>query len=141
MSREEEQYVCALSGLTSDPSPEDECDGLGDLPIGWTRITITRRQLNPAWVELQQAKERIIEAFLEQIPQELRDMQRRLFEIQVAAQFYGLEATVDKYLPDVEDTLDCADDPEVEDVLNGIREQLGLDPMPELDDDPEEDED
>lgn len=139
MSREEGQYVCAISGITGDPSPEED-DGLDDLPVGWTRIVIQRRQLNPTWVQIQEAKARIVEAYLEQMPPELHEAQKVLFDIQVAAQFASLESQTPKYIMDVDDSLDCSDDDEVTSAINEVRSSLGLEDMPELDSDMDEDE-
>lgn len=138
MSERDEKYVCALSGLHADAAPDDDCDGMGDLPVGWTRITFSRRQLNADWVQIQDAKERIVQVYLEQVPPEARDSQRLMFEIQVAAQFAALEAKVPKYVLDVEDTIELSDDDEVTSAINEVRDQLGLEPMPEFDDDLEE---
>lgn len=133
MPKDTDQYVCAISGITAPAGLEDESDGLGDLPSGWTRITITRRQFNPEWIVIQQAKEQIVESFLAQFPPELQDAQRLLFEVQVKAQFHSYEDSVDMYLPDVEDVLDCAGTGEVIELIDQVREQLGLSAMPEND--------
>jgi hypothetical protein len=60
------EYVCALSGVEADEadlvaSTDDEA---GDLPVGWSRITIQRRVVNPRWIEVQQGKAAVIEVTL-----------------------------------------------------------------------------
>jgi len=94
------EYVCALSGVEADEadlvaSTDDEA---GDLPVGWSRITIQRRVVNPRWIEVQQGKAAVIEVTLLQMPEEAREQMRPLVTIQIDAQFSGLEGNVDAFL-------------------------------------------
>ena len=86
-------YVCALSGVEADDTELVEgSDDLGDLPVGWTKITVQRRLLNPRWYEVQQAKGALVEVTLSQLPEEMREQMRPLITVQVDAQFAALEA-------------------------------------------------
>jgi hypothetical protein len=130
------EYECALTGLTEEGGQPDESDGLGDLPVGWTKVRITRRQYNPKWLLIQQVKQGMVEGLLQQFPAELRSVQQYALSIQVEAQFHGLESETPMYLPDVDDVIYISDAGEVMESFNEVREMLGLEPLPE-----EEDED
>ena len=134
-------YECAISGLAEEAIDKFDKDGLADLPVGWTKITMTRRQVNPKWLAIQQVKEASVEALLQQFPEEVRDMQRFVVEIQVEAQLKALENDTPEFLSDVEDIVYVSDSEDVEDILNEMRENLGLGPMPLFDEDDEDDED
>lgn len=97
------EYVCALSGVEADEADlvTADDDG-GDLPLGWSRITIQRRVANPRWNEVQQGKAAVVELTLMQIPEEAREQMRPLIAIQVDAQFAALEDATEEYLLDEE---------------------------------------
>ena len=97
------EYVCALSGVEADEADlvTADDDG-GDLPLGWSRITIQRRIANPRWNEVQQGKAAVVELTLMQIPEEAREQMRPLIAIQVDAQFAALEDATEEYLLDEE---------------------------------------
>ena len=124
---ESHEYECALTGMTSmgDPSDRDN-DEMHDLPVGWTRIRMTRRQFNPKWVMIQQIKHGTTEGMLQQVPTHLREAQSYAVSIQVEAQFHSLEQDTPKYINDVDDVLYVSDDGEILESLNEIREMLGL---------------
>lgn len=132
-------YECAISGITEEAGDRFEGDDLDDLPEGWTQITITRRQINPKWLAIQQVKEASIEALLQQFPEDIREVQRFVVEIQVEAQLKALEMDTPMYLSDVDDIVFVSDSEDVVESLNQIRESLGLDPMPEDEEEDEED--
>ena len=124
------EYVCSLSGAEAD---EDDLvdgvdDSLADLPVGWTKITIQRRMINARWVEVQQAKEALVEVTLAQIPEEARDQMRPLITVQVDAQFAALETTIDEHTVEEEEVFVAP--PESDKALATeyfeIRERLGL---------------
>jgi len=123
------EYVCALSGVEADESELVEGgDDLGDLPVGWTKVTIQRRLLNPRWYEVQQAKAALIEVTLSQIPDEAREQMRPLITVQVDAQFAALESNIEEFVVD-EDEVFVAP-PENDKALAAeyfdIRDRLGL---------------
>ena len=66
MPIEDEEYDCALSGTVGEPGLDegDEGDGLGDLPLGWTEVTIRRRRVNPEWLTIQILKEQMVHGML-----------------------------------------------------------------------------
>lgn len=122
-------YVCALSGVEADEAElVDGSDDLGDLPVGWTKITVQRRLLNPRWYEVRQAKEALVEVTLSQLPEEMREQMRPLITVQVDAQFAALEASIEEFVVD-EDEVYVAP-PESDKALAAeyfdIRDRLGL---------------
>lgn len=139
------EYECAMSGVTEVGEDHDDSDGLEDLPVGWTRVHITRRQHNPKWVLIQQVKNAMVEGLLSQFPPEIQEMQRYPIVLQIEAQFHALEQSTPKYQPDVDDVVFLSGAGEVVESLNDMREQLGLAPMlvasgDDEDDDGEDDE-
>lgn len=124
------EYECALSGVTKEGGEFEESDGLDDLPVGWTRIQITRRQYNPKFVALQNLKQGTLQQMLAQMPVEMRKGQLPYLELQVEAGFYALEQDTPMYLPDVDDVVYFSDDIEVIDAVNKVREMLGLEALP-----------
>ena len=119
-------YECALTGREAPPGMEDESDGMGDMPVGWTRVTVTRRQYNAQWILLQQVKEAMVMGLLQQIPPEYHEAQRPAVEVQVAAQFHALEKDTPMYDADVEDVVYLSDAPEIIEDINELRQSLGL---------------
>jgi hypothetical protein len=122
-------YVCALSGVEADEAElVDGGDDLGDLPVGWTKITVRRRLLNPRWYEVQQAKGALVEVTLSQLPEEMREQMRPLITVQVDAQFAALEASIDEYVIDDDEVYVAP--PESDKALAAeyfdIRDRLGL---------------
>lgn len=132
-------YECAMSGLTEEAGPKSASDGLDDLPVGWTKITMTRRRYNMKWLAIQQVKEATVEGLLQQFPDEVRDMQRFVVQLQVEAQMKALENDTPMFESDVDDVVYVSDSGDLVSSLNELRENLGL-PMP-VDDDEDEDED
>lgn len=122
-------YECALTGLGGLAGGEDDSDGMGDLPVGWTRVTITRRQFNPDWVLLQQVKGAMIDTLLQQIPEQYRAAQRPTVALQVTATYYAMEQDTPMYMADVEDMVFLSDSNEIVEDINDLRLSLGLDPV------------
>ena len=120
-----EDYECALTGVTAN-GPYHESDGLEDLPVGWTKIQITRRGYNPKWLAIQQVKQEVVDGLLAQFPQEAPDEHRFAVALQIEAQFHGLESATPVFLADVEDTVYISDEVEVIEHINELRELLGL---------------
>ena len=136
------EYECALTGLTQEGGLDDDSDSLGDLPAGWTRIQITRRAYNPRWVMIQQVKEAMVENMVQQVPPELREMQKVVIALQVDAQFYAMESETPTFLPDIDEVVYVSDEQVAVPAMNEVRESLGLMPLVEdADDDDDEDED
>lgn len=134
------EYECALTGLAAEATIEtDNSDELGDLPVGWTRIRMTRRQYNPKFLLLQQVKQATIEGLLLQVPEELRAYQQYAISLQVEAMYHGVENDTPMFLPDVDDIIFVSDEGEVVSELNEIRSALGLEAMPEDEEVEEED--
>lgn len=123
------EYECAMTGLTQDGGIEDSSDSLGDLPVGWTRVQMTRRAYNPRWVMLQQVKQAMVDGALAQVPAEAQEMQRIVVTLQVDGQFHSMEQDTPMFLPDVDDVVYLSDSGEILDSINELRELLGLEAL------------
>jgi len=130
------EYECALTGVVADGGDPSDDDGLGDLPVGWTRVQLSRRQFNPKWVLIQQVKQGMIHGMLEQTP-DAPEFQRYALSLQVEAQFHSLEGDTPMYLPDLEEVVYISGAEEITESLNQVRSALGLDPLPEGDEEEE----
>lgn len=126
------EFECALTGKVV------ETDGEESFPTGWTRVTITRRQMNPKWAMLMQVQNALIEGALSQVPAEMQDIQRFVITAQVEAQFYSLMKDTPTYVVDVEDEVFICDSGEITETLNEVREMLGLKAMPAVEAEEEE---
>ena len=96
-----ELFTCALSGVeaaSEEVLPDAYADDLGLMPAGWTRITVERRLPNPEYAEVQQVKGGMVEAMLQQIPEDDRPEAHRAVALQVAAQFAALEAELEVFV-------------------------------------------
>jgi len=137
------EYECALSGLTTGGSAPDPLgeggDKLGDMPVGWTRIRITRRQFNPKWLMIQHTKEQMVRDLIQQT-QATERMAQISLTLQVEAQMAPLEKATPMYMPDVDDVVYLSDEGDVLGALNSLREELGLATIAVADED-EDDED
>ena len=120
------EYECALSGTVADKA--ELVDEEDDLPVGWSRITIERRTVNPEWWEVQNVKATLIEASLMQVPEAQRPQMLPLVAMQVAAQFIALEDKLGQYVTTTE-VLYIApteSDAQLAAEYNDIRTRLGL---------------
>jgi hypothetical protein len=125
-----EDYECVFSGISAQAGDFDESDGLGDMPVGWTKVSITRRQYNPKYVMIQQTKTTMIESLIQQLGGEaMPDYQKYAISLQVEAQFVGLEAQTPVFLPDIEEEVFISDTAEVLESFNELREGLGLETL------------
>ena len=90
-----EEIICGLSGLvpTPDEIMEANSDGNDVIPSGWIRVTIERRYPNPLWGHVQAVKQSLVEATLQQIPEDQREAQMPNVVVQVDAQYHALEST------------------------------------------------
>ena len=95
------RIICAISGvaLTEDDeavldelTPSDEAP---ELPVGWTRITMENRMINPNYEAIQYVKAGLIAQVLAQMPPEQREYAEEGVAIQFDAQFAALEARPD----------------------------------------------
>jgi hypothetical protein len=88
-----DDIVCSLSGIT--PSDDEVMADMppesGWIPVGWLKVTVERKFLNPQWLKLQALKHSLIETTLQQVPEEHRVGQRENVEVQVDAQYSQLE--------------------------------------------------
>ena len=129
-------FVCSLSGVEApdqDVLPDDLADELGLLPVGWTRIVIERRLPNPDWNEVQRTKSMMVEAALQQLPEEQRVPEAaRAIQIQIAAQYAALEKTMSPFV-NMKEVIFVAPpelDPSLAKEFFEVRDKLGL-PIPE----------
>jgi hypothetical protein len=98
---------CAATGALPDdtefpvdhPSEDEE---LGDLPVGWTRITIQTRTPNPAWSEILSVEEAMIAQVMQGLPKAQRKQAVVGVRVQVAAQLAALKAATAPYLIETE---------------------------------------
>jgi len=125
------EYECALSGLTEGGSIPFDADDLDDLPAGWTELRFSRRIFNPRWVMIQHTKKAMVEGLLLQVPEENREQSRVSVQLQVDANFYGLEADTPMYLTEVETVYLSPPEAneQVAEAYNTLRQDLGLEPV------------
>jgi hypothetical protein len=137
---EDTTFVCALSGKaakTTDLALDaDDEDPLGDMPVGWIRVLLSRRMPNPDWLRLQQTKEATITGQISQLAQQIPkdtppDAIRAAEEhIRVLAdvQFHSIEEDTPRYVV-VEQAVHIADptrDPSIAEAWKGIGGALGI---------------
>jgi hypothetical protein len=119
-------FECAVTGMSADGG---ESGPLGNVPLGWTEITIARQVVNPKWVAIQQLKEVMVANVLNQIQRaEDRSAQIIAINLQVDAQFAALEASTPKILKLEEKVYlaDLAEDEALVEAFDTVREALGL---------------
>jgi hypothetical protein len=137
-------HICAITGSLAD----DEATVTDTGPLGWIKITIERQVPNPEYVQLQQLKASMVEQQFgmvqDQIPEgdpNAAAMVRLNVEFQIRAMFSALEAEMDQYVSQYEEAYISPPeaDEDVLEVLNSIRDSLGLmDNIPETEDDDSE---
>jgi len=96
----DDEFTCALSGLTPTADEMPDAADQDPIPMGWTRVTLERRDPNPEWLRLQAIKVATIQQTLEQIPEEARGQAAMVIEYQVRAQYAALEAQTPKFSTD-----------------------------------------
>ena len=132
-----DEYVCALSGKTPTNEqthhPFDSTDELDDLPIGWSKVSIQTRVVNPDYVNIQQIKETILQGFLADVPDDKKKEAMAVFQYQVAAQFAALESQTAPFL--IDERICYVSDPssstETQEAWNSFLERLDLVDDPE----------
>ena len=96
-------YECDLSGLVAPGLDFDSGDDLGDLPVGWTTITISTRIPNPQYETLMQAKDAAAQGMLAQAGVEsASEEDAAIVEMMTDAQFAPILDSVTPFL--IEDT-------------------------------------
>ncbi len=105
---DETDYICALTGLMASPATTvqdaDDDDSLGDMPVGWTRVTIERRVPNPKHELLQQVMSQSVFQMLQAVAEEHRAAAKPQIELAIAAQYALLSDRTDAYLTESEVT-------------------------------------
>ncbi len=132
-------HICAITGTLADEDAPMTDTG----PLGWVKITIERQIPNPEYTHLQSLKasmvEQNLEAVRDQIPEgneQAAQMIRLNVELQVRAMFSALEKDLEEFVPQYEEAYISPPeaDEDVLEVLNGLRDSLGLlDNMEEVD--------
>lgn len=129
-------FVCSLSGVEAgeqDVLPDDLADELGLLPVGWTRIVIERRLPNQDWNKIQQVKAMLVEAAVQQLPEDQRVAEAiQAIQIQIAAQYAALEKEMSPFV-NMKEVIFVAPpelDPGLAKEFFEVRDRLGL-PIPQ----------
>jgi hypothetical protein len=95
------RIVCAISGVALNEDDEavlgemNPSDETPELPVGWTKITIENRSLNPNYEVIQHVKANLVRQVLSQVSPEERESHEEVVSIQIDAQFAALEAKPD----------------------------------------------
>lgn len=121
---------CAATGALPDDTdfPSDhpsEDEELGDLPVGWTRITVQTRTPNPTWQEIAAVEEAMIAQVVQGIPKAQRKPALVGIRVQVAAQLAALRAQTPPYLIETE-VAHVGPTEEAAKVLQTLKVTLGL---------------
>ena len=101
-----EDITCAFSGKQPKEQEYIESpDELGEMPVGWTRVTLQTRKENPEWGMMQAVKMAMAQQLEDQIVGDsLGDNELNIAKIsiklQVEAQFAALEDRIPQYLVD-----------------------------------------
>lgn len=142
------EYECAITGESA-PGLEhvEENEELGDMPVGWSRITIERRELNPKWEMIQLMKQAQFKMLLDSLPAEQQDAQQWMISLQTEAQYAALEKATPQFLTYLESVF-VSNTADAIGEMGNIRVILGLDdqgdesdlPYDEAIGDPEDDE-
>jgi hypothetical protein len=137
MSDNNYDYECAFSAKRAEGAMDFDGDNLGDLPVGWIALTMKRRVYNPEWTALQQTKMAMVQAAEQQLPPnlpaEVTAQQRRMFEVQVKAQFLAMEDRTPPFIT-FEETIHVSPpetDRELLSAFNTAREAFGMAPLDE----------
>lgn len=111
------EITCGISGVDA---PDNELvlelraideDGLGTLPVGWSRITIEKRDWNPKWVRIQATKIDMVRSALDQAlkqltaarqgtppaPEMVEELKANI-QLNVDAQFAALESLTEQFV-------------------------------------------
>ena len=121
---------CAVTGALPDDAdlPADhpwEEDELGDLPVGWTRVTLQTRTPNPAWQEIVGVEEAMIAQVVQGLPKAQRKQAVVGVRVQVAAQLAAMKAATAPYIIETE-VAHIAPGDEGDKALAALKVTLGL---------------
>lgn len=102
---ETDSFVCAVSGIAAEPADHSD-EREDDLPVGWSRVTVTTRRENPDHDEINDALEALVEQQLSMIPESdeaaaQREAARPMARIISRATFASLQAATPRYVYDV----------------------------------------
>ena len=126
-----DEYYCALSGVAPQENQitEEDDEYVGDLPIGWVKITFSRRYPNPKYELIQDVKAAAMEQLLSQIDEKHREQVREALQIQVEAQYSYFEDKLGRYIIDevTAYVADPASSAELTTEVSGLLESLELD--------------
>lgn len=96
-------FTCDISGLVAAPLEDEAGDDLGDLPLGWTVVTLSTRLPNPQYETLMQARDAAVNGMLAQAGiEEGEEGELAIVEMMATAQFAPLLEQTPPYL--IEDT-------------------------------------
>ena len=107
-------------------------DELGELPIGWSKITIQTRKENPEWNMVQAVKGAMVQQLETQIDDSLGEDEKNVAKIsiklQVEAQFCSLEDRMSQFLVDerVAFIADPSSSKDIEELYNKLITDLDL---------------
>ena len=136
-----DNFICALSGIAAPEEILLDDENGEEVPMGWIRVTLERVIPNPKLVEIHQTKAAMLAAATQQIPEEVREAQQFIISTQLDAQFFALEQSTPEVLTLGEQVYIAP--PEMNEQLldeyNAFRETLSLDPMPNQEEETEED--
>lgn len=121
---------CAVTGALPDDAdlPADhplEDEELGDLPVGWTRITLQTRTPNPAWQEIVAVEEAMVAQVIQGLPKAQRKQAVVGVRVQVAAQLAALKAATAPYIIETE-VAHIAPGEDADKALAALKTTLGL---------------
>lgn len=131
-------YECSISGMMAEAIHSDgsDKDGLDGLPPGWTKLTVERREVNGKWAAIRDLKEAMVEGIVKQYPEEQRELQKMAVTLQVEAQFAMLDSMTPRFLTTKEIVYLAPRDthPDIKDVIDQMRDNLGLESLTYEDD-------
>lgn len=121
------EIICAFSGIQPQEEEYVESqDELGEMPIGWSKVTIQTRKMNPEWNMLQAVKIAMAQQLESQIDESVSEQDRNIARIsikmQVDAQFCALEDRTPQFL--VDERITYISDPEKSDDIKGAFDNL-----------------
>lgn len=128
-----EDIICAFSGIQPKEEEYVEAqDELGELPVGWSKVTIQTRRENQEWNMLQAVKVAMVQQLETQLGAELKEDERNIAKIsirlQVEAQFASLEDRMSQYLIDEQVTFisDISKNDDIKKMNDDLLELLDL---------------
>ena len=136
-----DDIFCAISGITP-----DESEFFDEAPLGWVKLTIERKHINPQWAAVQMVKKGLIETTLAALPKDQRELQRLGIQIQVEAQFHSYASEIEQFIiqeeevfvsPPEKDEAIGSTWSQIEDIL-GLEENFAIEALEEIKEEEEE---